>query len=85
MYFEEMISKTIQSKKAANWLMGSVKSYLNYNAIEIEEFPLSPEKMVQLIDLIEEGTINNNIATQKVFPAMVMVPVLAVLVLASTL
>lgn len=74
MYFEEMIDKTDQSKKAANWLMGSIKSYLNHNAIEIEEFPLSADRIVQLIDLIEEGTINNNIATQKLFPEMVRQP-----------
>jgi aspartyl-tRNA(Asn)/glutamyl-tRNA(Gln) amidotransferase subunit B len=74
MYFEEMISQTKHYKSAANWLMGSIKSYLNQNAVEIEHFPLSPNKIIALIDLIESGKVNNSLATQKIFPAMLENP-----------
>jgi aspartyl-tRNA(Asn)/glutamyl-tRNA(Gln) amidotransferase subunit B len=74
MYFEEMISQTKHYKSAANWLMGSIKSYLNQHAVEIEHFPLSPSKIIALVDLIESGKVNNSLASQKIFPAMLETP-----------
>jgi aspartyl-tRNA(Asn)/glutamyl-tRNA(Gln) amidotransferase subunit B len=74
MYFEEMISQTKHYKSAANWLMGSIKSYLNQHAVEIEYFPLSPSKIIALVDLIESGKVNNSLASQKIFPAMLETP-----------
>ncbi len=74
LYFEELIAHTKNFKAAANWMMGSVKSYLNQNALEIEDFPIAPEKIAQLIQLIEEEKVNNSVATQKVFPFLVMNP-----------
>ena len=70
LYFESLISHTKNYKAAANWLMGDVKSYLNTNAISIGEFPISAERLAGLIELIDEGKISNNLAGQKVFPAM---------------
>jgi len=74
LYFEELISHTNCYKAAANWMMGSIKSYLNQNALEIEDFPVSTEKIAELILLIEEDKINNSVATQKVFPLLVDSP-----------
>ena len=55
-------------------MMGAIKSYLNENAIEIKDFPLTPTHIAELIDLIESGAINNSIANQKVFPALIEQP-----------
>ncbi|CAG5077977.1 Asp-tRNA(Asn)/Glu-tRNA(Gln) amidotransferase subunit GatB [Parvicella tangerina] len=74
LYFEEIIQHTKNYKSAANWVMGSVKSYLNQNAIEIDSFPISAQHIALLINLIDGGKINNGIATQKVFPAMLEKP-----------
>ena len=63
LYFEELIAHTKNFKAAANWMMGSVKSYLNQNALEIEDFSIAPEKIAQLIQLIEEEKVNNSVAT----------------------
>ena len=65
---------TAQYKAAANWMMGSVKSYLNENAMEIEQFPLTTEKLSQLIRIVEEGKISHSAAAQKIFPALVASP-----------
>ncbi len=70
LYFEDLISHTKNYKAAANWLMGDVKSYLNTNAVLISDFPIHPERLAGLIQLIDEGKISNNLASQKVFPAM---------------
>ena len=74
LYYEEIIKHTKNYKSAANWLMGSIKSYLNENAIIINQFPIKPEKIAGLIDLIDSGKINNSIGAQKVFPAMLSNP-----------
>jgi aspartyl-tRNA(Asn)/glutamyl-tRNA(Gln) amidotransferase subunit B len=73
-YFEDLIKETKNYKSAANWIMGSIKSYLNENAKTIEEFTLDPKKIAEIISLIDSGKINNTIATQKLFPALLENP-----------
>ena len=70
MYYEELIQKTKNYKAAANWIMGDVKSYLNEFGIEIEKFPLNPERIASLIQLIDEGKVSSSVASQKIFPKM---------------
>jgi aspartyl-tRNA(Asn)/glutamyl-tRNA(Gln) amidotransferase subunit B len=50
--------------------MGSVKSYLNENGVEIQDFPIKAEALAELIDLIDEGHVSSTIASQKIFPEM---------------
>ena len=71
LYFEELIKYTDNYKAAANWLMGSVKSYLNENGIEITEFSIKPANLAGLIALVDAGKINNSVAAQKLFPALI--------------
>lgn len=70
LYFEKMIAHSNNYKGCANWLMGEVKGYLNENGIHISEFPIAAERLVGMIQLIDEGKISNSIASQKVFPAL---------------
>lgn len=73
-YFNEIIAKTTHYKAAANWINGAIKSYLNENAIDIQDFTLNPEQIAALIELIKEGKVSNSIAEQKIFPEMVKSP-----------
>ncbi|TAL62615.1 MAG: Asp-tRNA(Asn)/Glu-tRNA(Gln) amidotransferase subunit GatB [Bacteroidetes bacterium] len=61
-------------KAACNWVTGSVKSYLNENAVEIDKFPLTAEKLSELIKIVEEGKVSHSVASQKIFPALVLNP-----------
>ncbi|MDP2385031.1 MAG: Asp-tRNA(Asn)/Glu-tRNA(Gln) amidotransferase subunit GatB [Bacteroidota bacterium] len=70
LYFSELVTKTKNYKAAANWMMGAVKSYLNENALTIDRFPLKPEKIAELIAIIDEGKISNTVASTQVFPEM---------------
>jgi aspartyl-tRNA(Asn)/glutamyl-tRNA(Gln) amidotransferase subunit B len=70
LYFEEIISKTKNTKAASNWLTVQIKSYLNDNALHISEFKITPERIAQLVDFIDTGKVNHTIATQKIFPDM---------------
>jgi aspartyl-tRNA(Asn)/glutamyl-tRNA(Gln) amidotransferase subunit B len=74
LYFEELIKHTANYKAAANWLMGSVKSYLNENGTEITEFVIKPANLAALISLVDAGKINNSVAAQKLFPALINNP-----------
>lgn len=85
LYFEELIRHTSHHKAAANWLTGEVKSYLNQNGVEIEQFPVSPMGIASLIALIQDGKVSNTVASQNIFPALVKEPQREPLELAESL
>ena len=85
LYFEEILQSTNHIKTAANFLMGEVKGYLNQQAIEITEFPISATKIADLVNLIEEGKVSYSIASNKVFPALFQNQTDSVLELATKL
>lgn len=74
LYFNELTEYTKNYKTAANWVMGSIKSYLNENAITIEQFKIKPNYIADLIALIDEGKVSNASATQKLFPELLLHP-----------
>ena len=74
LFFEEVTENTTNFKSASNWVTVTVKSYLNEKAIEINEFPVSPKQVAEIIDLIDAGKISNSIASQKIFPMLIEAP-----------
>lgn len=85
LYFNDLTSHTKNFKAAANWVMGSVKSYLNEKAIDLSEFVLKPSQIAEVIELIDSGKISNSAAAQKLFPAMLVSPKSEALTLAEEL
>lgn len=73
-YFESICAHTGNYKSAANWVNGSIKSFLNETGTEITSFPVPAEKMAALIALIDEGKLSNSAAAQGVFPVMIKHP-----------
>jgi len=73
-YFEGIIGHTDNFKAAVNWLMGPIKSYLNDHAIELSEFQLSPQNIASLIQLVDEGKVNFNIASTRIMMALLVNP-----------
>ena len=72
LYFNEICEYTNNYKAAANWINGAVKSYLNKNAISIDDLKyLKPKDIADIISLIDAGKISNSIAEQKLFPEKV--------------
>ena len=70
LYFNTLCSYTKNYKAAANFVNGSVKSYLNETATDIADFTISPEQLAGLIALVDTGKVSNTVATSKVFLAM---------------
>ncbi|RFC53889.1 Asp-tRNA(Asn)/Glu-tRNA(Gln) amidotransferase subunit GatB [Brumimicrobium aurantiacum] len=73
-YFEELIKYTKNYKSASNWMNGEVRSYLNQRGATIEEFPIQPGKLAELIELIDNGLVSNSVAGQKLFPVLLEQP-----------
>ncbi len=71
LYFNTLCVFTKNYKAAANFVMGSVKSYLNETVTDIADFSISAKKLAGLIALVENGKVSNTVATSKVFPAMI--------------
>ncbi len=74
LYFEEVIKHTKNYKAAANWVMVNVKSFLNENALHIDNFPIKPKTIANIIELIDSGKISHAAASQKLFPALISNP-----------
>jgi aspartyl-tRNA(Asn)/glutamyl-tRNA(Gln) amidotransferase subunit B len=74
LFFEDLILHTKNYKAAANLMMGEVKSYLNQNAIEIDNLPIKPAKLAELISLIDEGKVSNSVANQRIFHELIQNP-----------
>jgi aspartyl-tRNA(Asn)/glutamyl-tRNA(Gln) amidotransferase subunit B len=70
LFFDTLCRMTSNYKAAANWVMGPVKSYLNERALEMDDFPLKPGKIADLIRLIDDGKLSFSVASQKVFPIL---------------
>jgi aspartyl-tRNA(Asn)/glutamyl-tRNA(Gln) amidotransferase subunit B len=70
LYFDRLAALTTNYKAAANWVTGDIKSYLNERALHMEQFPVSPDGIAQLISLIDEGKVSHSMASQKIFPAL---------------
>lgn len=73
-YFERLIACNASYKPAANWMLGPVKSWLNDNNIEIEQFVLAPEKMAALIKMVEDGSVSFSVASTRLFAELVKNP-----------
>lgn len=70
-YFNELCLLGVRYKAAANWLMGPVKAMLHERGWSMEDFPLQPAKLGELIQLVEAERVNFSAAAQRLLPAMV--------------
>ncbi|MGB9920502.1 MAG: Asp-tRNA(Asn)/Glu-tRNA(Gln) amidotransferase subunit GatB [Moorellales bacterium] len=61
-YFEACTSLYPQPKTVSNWLMGDFSRLLNASGLEVEQTPVKPEGLAELLKLIDEGTISGKIA-----------------------
>lgn len=76
-YFENLIRHTANYKSAANWMLGPVKSWLNENNRQPEEFPLSAQQLGSLIELVDTGKVSFSVGSGKIFPQLLANPLLS--------
>lgn len=68
-YYEKTTSIYSNSKILSNWIMGELMFYLNDGKIDIEDSPISPNNLVEMLTLIEKRIISGKIA-KEVFKKM---------------
>lgn len=67
LFFDETIKEGANAKICVNFLMGEIAAYLKEEKLGINETKLTPKNLVELVQLIEKGTISNNIGKQIIF------------------
>jgi aspartyl-tRNA(Asn)/glutamyl-tRNA(Gln) amidotransferase subunit B len=68
-YFESVVKQAGDGKLAANWVIAELGGYLNKEARDISESPVSAEMLGELLARIKDNTISGKIA-KEVFAAM---------------
>jgi aspartyl-tRNA(Asn)/glutamyl-tRNA(Gln) amidotransferase subunit B len=68
-YYEAARDACGSPKLVANWVMGEVSKRLNAQGLSIEQAPVAPATLAQLISRVTDGTVSNNGARQ-VFDAL---------------
>ena len=70
-YFEELTPHTNNYKAAANWLNGPIRQYVNENKITFNELELKPQRLAELLKLVDEGKVNFSVASTRVLPVLI--------------
>ncbi len=68
-YYESVIEKNVNPKKASNWIMSELMGKIS-DSEKIDDFPVTPSKLATLLKLIENNTISGKIA-KTVFEDMI--------------
>ncbi|HBH18690.1 MAG TPA: Asp-tRNA(Asn)/Glu-tRNA(Gln) amidotransferase GatCAB subunit B, partial [Cyanobacteria bacterium UBA9579] len=69
-FFDRVVELDTNVKAAVNWLMGDITAYLKDKKVSIQDTKLTPENLVEMIELIDKGVISNNIAKKMITPLL---------------
>lgn len=69
-YFNEAILVANNKKSLINWLIGPIRALLNEKNISIAEFKVSPNKLAEIVNLVDDKKITQQIAIQQLIPAI---------------
>jgi aspartyl-tRNA(Asn)/glutamyl-tRNA(Gln) amidotransferase subunit B len=61
-YFEACLTRFPQPKKVSNWIMVELLKELKRDDREIDQCPVTPEALADLLKMVEEGVISGKIA-----------------------
>jgi aspartyl-tRNA(Asn)/glutamyl-tRNA(Gln) amidotransferase subunit B len=67
MYFDACVKLYPQPKTVSNWVMGELLRELNNSGIEAAASPVTPERLVELLTLVDQGVISLKVA-REIFP-----------------
>jgi aspartyl-tRNA(Asn)/glutamyl-tRNA(Gln) amidotransferase subunit B len=66
-YFEACVKLYGQPKILSNWVMGELLREINNAGVSAAESPVTPERLVSLLHLVDKGTISLKVA-REIFP-----------------
>ena len=68
-YFEVCVKQFNQPKTVSNWVMGELMRELNNSGTDISASPVMPERLVSLLQMVDQGTISLKVA-REIFPEL---------------
>ncbi len=68
-YFEECVKLFEHPKTVSNWVMGELTRELNNSGTDVAASPVPPERLVNLLRLVDKGTISLKVA-RDIFPEL---------------
>jgi aspartyl-tRNA(Asn)/glutamyl-tRNA(Gln) amidotransferase subunit B len=68
-YFEVCVKLFHQPKTVSNWVMGELTRELNHSGGDVLNSPITPERLVSLLQMVENGTVSLKVA-REIFPEM---------------
>ncbi|KUK10328.1 MAG: Aspartyl/glutamyl-tRNA(Asn/Gln) amidotransferase subunit B [Clostridia bacterium 41_269] len=63
-FYDECVKIYDNPKEISNWVMGELLRLLNANNMEVEDSPIKPKDLVELLELQNKGIISGKIAKQ---------------------
>ena len=66
-YFEAVCAHTGNQKAAANWMLGTIRSWMNEHNAGLEIFPVKPATIAAMIALVDTNKISSSSATSRLF------------------
>ena len=68
-YFESCVKQCSQPKTVSNWVMGELTRELNNSGTDISASPVTPERLVSLLQMVDKGVISLKVA-REIFPEL---------------
>ena len=68
-YFESCVKLHNDPKTISNWVIGELTRELNNSGTDASASPVSPERLISLLQLVEQGTISLKVA-REIFPEL---------------
>lgn len=68
-YFEVCVKQFDQPKTVSNWVMGELMRELNSSGTDISASPVTPERLVSLLQMVDKGIISLKVA-REIFPEL---------------
>jgi aspartyl-tRNA(Asn)/glutamyl-tRNA(Gln) amidotransferase subunit B len=60
--FFEAVAAEVDPKQSANWISGDLRALLNETGTDISESKVTPEHMIELIELVASGEVSRSAA-----------------------
>ncbi len=73
-YFEAVSELSQDAKAASTWVLGPLRTMLKEQGLAIEQCPLSPQPIAQLMRLVKEGKLSFTLAKEQLLPLMMSQP-----------
>jgi aspartyl-tRNA(Asn)/glutamyl-tRNA(Gln) amidotransferase subunit B len=70
-FFNTTIQFTKHYKAVANWITGPIRQYIHEHHLSFETLGLSPEKLAELIKIVDEGKVNFSVASSRLLPGLI--------------